>query len=462
MGKMASFDNTKYVCSSAMSLPFDVNIGLVVDGVLEASILREKYTRLIELSPLLGGKLLSKLDMRRFQCGSNNDFEARTLKRDLAATLPFSWRAGAAPRIILDDPSALDKTFLFNAPSSSPSTSKLRVTLLNDATLLCFSFPHALVDGQSAYDVIGYFCALLSDKPVPRFVLPPDALGTRISGLVRKVSTEPLPAQPEQDIFVTRQLTVLKFQAKYLLLRLSEILGFSPMLTHRTIHLPGSWVDDVRSRAQKELESSGEHLGMHLTRNDIITAVYLKLVYGAKKPNDDPVDYIGPINYRALLEPSDPDTYYTHNSITFFLAQFSEREIQTWSLTKVAARLRMATIRYRHPASIRREISRFEEKLVAPAMQDSRGGVKWGVPMVSPWTTFRYTDLDFSGASRQARRPGVVFVNADVPLTLGRLPSPWAINQKDGDGGYWVRAANTRQGWEAFEELIEMESLFCS
>jgi hypothetical protein len=60
---MTSSDRTKYVCSSAMSLPFDVNIGIVVDGVLDASILREKYARLIELSPLLGGKLLSKVQI---------------------------------------------------------------------------------------------------------------------------------------------------------------------------------------------------------------------------------------------------------------------------------------------------------------------------------------------------------------------------------------------------------------
>jgi hypothetical protein len=44
-----------------MSLPFDVNIGIVVDGVLDASILRDTYARLIEMSPLLGGKLLSKV-----------------------------------------------------------------------------------------------------------------------------------------------------------------------------------------------------------------------------------------------------------------------------------------------------------------------------------------------------------------------------------------------------------------
>ncbi|KAL2835580.1 hypothetical protein BJY01DRAFT_252540 [Aspergillus pseudoustus] len=461
---MASSDQTKYICSSAMSLPFMVNIGLVVDDVLDAPILRAKYAQLVNLWPLLGGRLLSKLDMRRFQCGSTVDFAERTVRKDLAWFLPFSWRPGSSPRIIFDDMASIDEKFLFAASGSSSSTSKLRVTILNDATLLCFSFSHALCDGQSAFDIISCYCDLLSEKPIPKFVLPPDATGKRISDLVRKATTEPLPSQPEQDIFVTNPLTVLKFQAKYLLLRLGELLGLSPVLTHRTVHLPGTWVDDVRSRAQKELEASGEHLGMHLTRNDIIVALYLKLVYGPKKPNNDPVDYIGPINYRDLLEPSsEPDTYYTHNSITFLLCQFSERELQTESITRVAAKIRMATIRYRHPTSIKREISRFEDKVLAPAMQDSRGGVKWGIPMLSPWTTFNYTSLDFSGASRgQARKPAVVFANPSIPLTLGTLPSPMAINQKDGAGGYWLRGANTQSGWEAFERLTSMDSLFCS
>ncbi|KAL3465680.1 hypothetical protein BJX64DRAFT_285286 [Aspergillus heterothallicus] len=460
---MASPEQTKYICSSAMSLPFMVNVGLVVDDVLDAAILRHKYAQLVRLWPLLGGKFLKKLDMRRFQCGSTIDFAERTVRKDLAWFLPFSWRPGSAPRIIFEDLRSVDEKFLFDAPSSSTSTSKLRVTILNDATLLCFSFSHSLCDGQSAFDIIRAYCDLLSNKPIPKFVLPPDATGKRMSDLVRKATTEPLPIQPEQDIFVTKHSTVLKFQVKYLLLRLGEMVGLSPKLTHRTVHLPGTWIDNIRSRAQKELEVSGEHLGMHLTRNDIIVALYLKMVYGPKKPNNEPVDYIGPINYRQLLEPSEPDTYYTHNSITFLLCQFSEREIQVESITKIAAKIRLATIRYRHPASIRREIRRFEDTVLAPAMQDSRGGVKWGVPMLSPWTTFDYTSLDFSGASCQStRRPSVVFVNGNTPLTLGRLPSPFAINQKDGLGGYWLRGANTQRGWEAFDRMMNVDSLFCS
>ncbi|KAL2821322.1 hypothetical protein BDW59DRAFT_164205 [Aspergillus cavernicola] len=458
----------KYHCRSALSLPFKVNIGLVVDGVLDASILREKYAQLIELWPLLGGTLLSTFDPRKFQCGSTVDFESRTVAKDLASFLPFSWSGGAHPnpRILNDDPTGDDEKFLFHASVNPASTSKLRVTILDNGTLLGFGFSHSLCDGQSGYDIINYFCKLLSGQQIPKSVLPPDALGARISDLVREETTEPIPAQPEEGGFVTNHLRALKFHGIYLLMRVKELLGLAPKLTHKLVHLPGAWVDELRMRAQKELEGSSDYSGsaIQLTRNDLITALYLKMVYGAKKPStsNSPVDFIGPINYRGLLQPPEDGTFYPHNSIIFLICQLSERELQTHSIAAIAARIRLSTIQYRHPEVIKRQIRLLEDKVLAPAMQDLRGGVKWGTAMVSPWTTFNYLSLDFSGASREGRKASVVFVTPNTPLSLGVLPSPFTITLKDGAGGYWLRGANTQRGWEAFDRITMMDSLFAS
>ncbi|KAL4868858.1 hypothetical protein BDV12DRAFT_196838 [Aspergillus spectabilis] len=458
---MPPSDQNNYLCRSALALPFLVNVGLVVDDVLDASILQDKYTQLIELWPQLGGSLLTIFDTRKFQCGSTADFKSRTLNEDLSSFLPFSRPVGSAtPKILLDDPASTDSKFFFQVSSNLKSISKLRVTILKNATLLGFSFSHALSDGKSSYDIIRYFCDLLSSKPLPTFILPPDATGERISDLLRDKAPAPASAQPGTETFVSSHLTALKLHAKYMLLRVGEILGLSSKLTYKTVYIPGPWVDEIRKRAQKELESSDEHSAVHLTRNDIIAALYLKMVYNWKKTNDSPVDYIGPINYRGLLEPSKPGTHYMHNSVVFLLCQFSERELQTSSIAIVAARIRLATIQYTHPAMIRSEILHFEDRVLAPAMQDIRGGVRWGTLMATPWTTFNYTSLDFSGASREGRTPSVVFVNPSVPLTLGDLPSPLAINVKDGAGGYWFRAANSQRGWETFERCISMDSLF--
>jgi hypothetical protein len=98
-------------------------------------------------------------------------------------------------------------------------------------------------------------------------------------------------------------------------------------------------------------------------------------------------------------------------------------------------------------------------------MRDIRGSIQWGSAMVSPWTTFDYTSLDFSGAVPaydEGHVPSVVFVNANVSLMFASFPSPFAITVKNGAGGYWFRGANTKRGWEHFERLTSMDSLFCT
>ncbi|KAL2838525.1 hypothetical protein BJY01DRAFT_258003 [Aspergillus pseudoustus] len=450
----------KYSSRSSIALPMQVRVGLVVDDVLDASVLRSKYAQLIELWPVLGGKLLS-------MCGSTVDFECRKVTEDLASYLPFSWSGSTSPSVLLEDSFGVDRKFEFSVASTSRTISKLRVTTLNDATLLWFSVCHGLCDGAGAYDIVRYFSDLLSNRPIPKFVLPPDATGGRMSDLVQdnreKQAAETLVRETlNPETFVSSHLTALKFNWKFTMDMLLSSLGLAPKLTDRLVYLPGPWVDEVRARAQKELQcSSSEFQGLQLTRNDIIAGLYLKLVYGARRTSNKPVDYIGPINYRGLLEALEPDTYYAHNSVILLLCLFSEHELQTHSIAIVAARIRLATMQYRQPAVIKHELRLLEDKALAPAMRDIRGSIKWGSAMVSPWTTFDYMSLDFSGAARKGQRPSVVFVNANVSLNFASFPSPFAITVKDGAGGYWFRGANTRSGWEDFELLTSMDSLFC-
>jgi hypothetical protein len=59
----------KYSCRSSIALPMQVKVGLVVDDVLDASVLRSKYAQLVELWPVLGGKLLSMVRTILFMSG---------------------------------------------------------------------------------------------------------------------------------------------------------------------------------------------------------------------------------------------------------------------------------------------------------------------------------------------------------------------------------------------------------
>ncbi|KAL2814720.1 hypothetical protein BDW59DRAFT_167072 [Aspergillus cavernicola] len=243
-----SSDGCKYTAKSSMPLLFDVNIGLVVDDVLDTSILQDKFTQLTGSSLLLGGVMRSKRDTRKFSPGSTVDFKARNLEYNLRSFLPFSWKGTGMPTVL-------------------------------------------------------------------------------------------------------------------------------------------------------------------------------------------------------------------HDLIVFLRCPLSERQVQRESNAKVAERIRLATIAYKYPAVVKCEVRFIENQVLAPSLPQLHGRAK-SFSLVSPWTTFNFAGLDFSGTSRQGRNPSVVFVNPDVNVNSGTLLSPLLVTLKDGSGGYWLRGGNTAAGWEDFDHCTSMEMLF--
>ncbi|RDW67464.1 uncharacterized protein DSM5745_09330 [Aspergillus mulundensis] len=450
--------NPRGLCSSSsVPLTLDVNIGLVVDDVLDPAVLLEKWTQLIRSSPVMGGLLESKTETRRLIRGSLVDFDSRILNDTLNSILPFSWHGQSRPSTLHENVSDIDDKFLFNPTYNPKPVCLLRATILNDATILCFSFVHSLFDGQSCFDIIHFFCDLLSDKPIPKLALSPDMTGIRMSELIRETTiSDEEPRMPREDVFITSRLGQLKLYAKALVETTVELFTRSEKLTQRLIHLPGAWVDEVRASAQKELDMDDEYPGVRLTRNDIIAALYLKMVYSSTKPSNNPVDFYGPLNYRSLLGLSD-ETHYTHNSIITLRCPFSEREIQDASIAQIAEKIRLATMQYKHPAVVKNELRANEDRVLAPAIVKVRGSIQRSVPYITPWTTFQYADLDFSGASarKTGRNASVVFVNPQFRLLNGQeQPTLFLTTLKDCSGGYWLRGSNTASGWEAFETLF--------
>ncbi|KAL4955823.1 hypothetical protein BDW69DRAFT_182190 [Aspergillus filifer] len=451
-----SSDGRKIASKSSISLPLDVNMGLVIDNVLDTSILQKTWALLIGHSSLLGGVLRSKnRDPRKVRCGSTVDFEGRILDQDIAAFLPFSWYRRDKPTILHNDMRDVDGKFLFNALSDPKPVCLLRATVLRDATLLCFSFVHSIFDGQSCFDIIRFFCDLLDGREIPRFSLPPDIDGRMSDLLVEGDGEGAVPSY--RSILATSRLRQMRFFGKVLVQKTRELLHLSERLTYRLIHVPSAWVNEVRSKAQKELEGNGSTV--KLTRNDIIAALYMKMLYSPKRACRDPVDFIGPVNYRGLLKPPEEGTYYPHNSIIFLRSMLSECQVTTSSIGQVAEKIRLATVQYQDPTVIRAELQTIEDKVVTPAVMEPRGNVQRSIPLLTPWTTFDYADLDFSGAGCQGRKASVVFVNPDVSLMGGTLPTLLVVTLKDFDGGYWLRGSNTPKGWEDFEHCTSLKTL---
>ncbi|KAL5333189.1 hypothetical protein BJX70DRAFT_77379 [Aspergillus crustosus] len=472
-------DNRKFFSSSSIPLLYDINIGLVVDDVLDSTILQNTYALLIGGSPVLGGVLRCKKDTRKFHCGSTVDFEARIVDYDLASFLPFPWYGSSTsagnPTILHDNLATADSRFLFNASCNPRPVCKLRATILRDASLLCFSFVHGLFDAESGFAVIRAFCGLLSGEVIAGFGLPPDVDGVRMSDLVSVPTPTPAPApapadeggksprEVERGLFVTSRVGLLKARGSLFCTKLFEALGFTEKITHRLVHISSGWVDEVRRKAQKELESAARTT--QLSNLDIVTALHLKMFYRLRPPSRKPVDLISPLNYRAFLETPGLGTGagdFTHNSAIFMRCQLSELQVQRESIARVAEEIRKATLAYSNPVVIKRELRFIEDRVVAPAIPKGRGSLKWGVPVVTSWTTFDYKSLDFSGACHSERKPSVVFVNPDYSLIGGTLRNPFLVTVKDASGGYWLRAGNTASGWEEFEHCTSLKTLFCA
>ncbi|OQE41057.1 hypothetical protein PENCOP_c005G02527 [Penicillium coprophilum] len=361
--------------------------------------------------------------------------------------------------------SEVDDRFIFNVSSNLATSFRLRVTLLRDATLLAFGISHHICDGNDYWEVVKAFCDLLSNKPISSFALPPDAGDVRMSDLM-KGKNESTKAESNFHYQMHAQnydSGVLKLVItvwRVLLAILAVKFGFREELQTKFIHVPGTWVDELRARSQAELKGCSPEI--QLTRNDVIAAWYLKSVYSPQPvaTSHYPVDYFGIIDFRRFIEPPKAGTYYIRCSVLALRCDFSIRQLKEESVAKIARDIRLTTLQYTSTESVRQSLQFAEDHSSKPISLALRGTGKLGFAVVSHWTTFDYTGLDLSGASLSGKCPSVVFVNPMIVHKLNITLVPVAVVAKDGFGGYWIRATNTSTGWEQFSRSYDMETLF--
>lgn len=361
--------------------------------------------------------------------------------------------------------SSVDDKFIFNVSTSRTNNFRLRVTLLRDATLLCFGITHHICDGNDCWEVVKAFSDLLSNRPIPLFALPPDAGNVRMSDLI-KVKTECTETESNFHYQTHAQnydsgIFKLAMTVWHVLLTILAMkFGLLEEFTTKFIYIPGAWVDELRMKSQTELKDCSSEI--QLTRNDVIAAWYLKSVYSpqpsAISPN--PVDYFGIINFRRFLEPPKAGTYYIRCSVGALRCKFSTQQLKKESVAEIARDIRLATLQYTSPISVQQSLRFSEDHTSKTFTLALRGTVNLGFAVVSHWTTFDYTGLDFSGASLHGQRASVIFVSPMIVNTWNITIAPVAVVTKNGSGCYWIRATNTSTGWERFSESNSMESLF--
>ncbi|KAJ5493960.1 hypothetical protein N7463_010047 [Penicillium fimorum] len=460
---------SKYTYKSASPLGDDSTIyaGLVIDAILDSAILKRKLTEFIGLWPILGGDLVKNTKPWSFTCGSTVDYASRTIDQSLTTYFPIHHEHNSnEPSIMkISELSEVDERFIFDVPPSSTKSFRIRVTLLQDATLLCFGIAHHICDGNDCWEVVKAFCDLFSNKPIPLFALPPDVGDVRMSDLmkVKNGCTEmeaKLHYQMHAQNYDSGIFKLAMIVLHVLLAVLAVKFGFCEDLKTKFIYIPGTWVDELRIKSQEELKDCSPEI--RLTRNDIIAAWYLKCVYSpqpaATSPNS--VDYFGVINFRRFLEPPKTGTYYIRCSVGALRCKFSVQQLREASVSEIARDIRLTTQQYTSCESVQQSLRFSEDHLSKNLSLPLRGAGKLGLAVVSHWTTFDYTGLDFSGASLYGGKASVVFVHSMIVHRLKLNIVPLAFVTKDGSGGYWIRATNTSTGWERFSRSNSMESLF--
>ena len=181
-----------------------------------------------------------------------------------------------------DDVIHFDSLSFSNLP---PKTNfALRVTILNDATLLGFRIPHYLADGQSMFDVVKAYCDLVADRDILRLVPPPD-IQMPLSQLTKSDLDPPLinvvpegvnicTADEVHTIGLWNRIT----RASGILLRhLTNGLFASRDFSERYIYLPKQLVLCWQSECQRQLEAAGL-VEVKLSKLDVIAAWYLKVI----------------------------------------------------------------------------------------------------------------------------------------------------------------------------------------
>ncbi|CRL22868.1 unnamed protein product [Penicillium camemberti] len=460
---------SRYTCNSVSCLGnySTIYAGLIVDAVLDSAILKGKLTELVGLWPILGGDLIKDTKPWSFTCGNTVDYASRAINQSLATYLPIHHDQNSNEPNIMKSPeiSAVDEKFIFDVPPNPTNSFRLRVTLLQDATLLCFGIAHHICDGNDCWEVVKAFCGLLSKKPIPLFALPPDAGDVRMSDLmkVKNECTETESSFHYQTHARNYESGIFKLAMTvwHVLLTLFAVkFGFLEELTTKFIYIPGPWVDELRIKSQGELKDCSPEI--QLTRNDIIAAWYLKSVYSHQPTATslDPVDYFGIINFRRFLEPPKAGTYYIRCSVGALRCKFSVQQLKEESVAEIARDIRLTTLEYTSTGSVHQSLRLSEDHTSKTLTLALRGTGNLGLAVVSHWTTFDYTGLDFSGASLRGQKAPVTFVNPMIVNAWDLKIAPVAVVTKNGSGGYWIRATNTSTGWDRFSESNNMKNLF--
>lgn len=418
--------------------------------------------------------------------GSSLDFKVRkessTASKFLAIDLEFAESESRVPMFAKLSPNAaqlihFDSLLPLKIPPNQIFT--LRVTLLEDATLLGFRMPHFLTDAQAGFDVIKAYCDLLAGNTIPTLAPPPD-YKLPLSQLVRQdLQTSSSTSHTLEGVRIFRPDESFTIGIWHIL-RLALILiwrslteGLFASNTYETGYalLPKNLVARWQADCQEELENSKIH-GISLSKQDIVTAWLLKVIpymfqlnshltkkgafAGIRKVNHH-FDLVYPFDSRFSINAPKEGTIYLKDSHYYVQIRWpSISKLQNSSLAQVALAIRLGVLQTRNSDTMK-QYHEFYEKHINDAISFGPPGFEPGYHLiVSSWTGFSFHGLDFSNAllepkseTSDARIGKAVFMQPSVFGPLKVENKPTMIVLKDQHGNYWITGSFTKAAWKA-------------
>ncbi|EPS41624.1 hypothetical protein H072_4498 [Dactylellina haptotyla CBS 200.50] len=452
---------------------------LGVSGRLDVGFLKEKHGELVQRWPVLGGLLVTKQSPYSMTTGDNVDFEHREIDSKLIDVAPVDFelskheREGDKPVI---RPYRTGKQYLtvpdlyFGAVSTLNITVgtlfAIRVTLLQDATIIAFKFSHFFIDGQGCYDVIEQYNNLLWGKQVPRAV-PPPGIHKKLSEMISGHDT--MPVEPPEkggweynrNFLQVGSFGLVSTIAQTILSDYSAKIGLTEPVIEKHIYLPPRFIEMLQESCQMEINDLriGGEEKIKLSKMDVINAWWLKRIYSNLRGSI--VLNMGyAFNFGDKIPQNPTEKYFQGHYYGLYVPMGTVADLKEQSIAQTALKIRRNVSLAKQPSVIRANLEYLESIQTEKIIPTAKGGENEGSPLFSSWNRFPFEKLDFSPALKGSPETGrVIFNNPRIVLPLNIKWKPKLLFFNDPEGGIWCQSMQLPSHWKGFEDINDDERI---
>lgn len=286
----------------------------------------------------------------------------------------------------------------------------LRVTFLENKTLLGFSMAHSVADAQSVFHVVSSYCELLKGNTTPRIHLPPDAQGVLLSDLVEDSadqddvkSAKHASRSDHEGVWRIGAFAIIRGFFRMFKVAVSTTLGVSAS-NERLVVIPHEWLSSLKQQEFQSCVATGqisEH-DIPFSRNDLLFAMLLKgqSLYESSSSSSPrkQVNAVGIFNYRQYLANAWAEAFYLYNHAAASSCNFAMTDLKDRSLGWIASRLRESLFFFRSASSVKAYLQYQESTPSSIKTVDSATTAVF----MSSWATFDFGNLDFSGGAAKS------------------------------------------------------------